>query len=108
MCGWPSATSRSSRTPQRRIGRKTLGKKLLQEVPVILMAYDLLEQDGADVRPLPLAERRGRLERLVAAAGDTRLLLSPLIDAPSWEDLERRWRESRGRKVEGLMLKRRS
>jgi DNA ligase-1 len=93
---------------QRRIGRKTLGRKLLQEVPVVLMVYDLLEQGGTDVRPLPLAERRGRLERLLAAAGDPRLLLSPLIDAPSWEDLDRHWHESRTRRVEGMMLKRRA
>ena len=50
---------------QRRIGRKTLGKKLLAEVPVILMAYDLLEWQGRDLRAEPLAERRALLERLV-------------------------------------------
>ncbi|HMQ32281.1 MAG TPA: ATP-dependent DNA ligase [Chloroflexaceae bacterium] len=52
---------------QRRIGRKTLGKKLLAEVPVVLFAYDLLEQGGEDLRGLPLAERRARLEGLLAS-----------------------------------------
>ena len=36
---------------QRRIGRKTVGKTILAEVPVVLVAYDLLEDGGLDVRP---------------------------------------------------------
>src|SRR5207237_746743 len=67
----------------------------------------LLEEGGVDVRPLPLDERRSRLERLVGAAAHDRLLLSPVVAAGSWEELGRLWRESRGRNVEGLMLKRR-
>src|SRR5262245_48473702 len=51
---------------QRRIGRKTLGKKLLAEVPVILLAYDLLEDAATDIRDRPLEERRARLETIVA------------------------------------------
>jgi DNA ligase-1 len=93
---------------QRRIGRKTLSKKLLREVPAVLIAYDLLEEAGADLRPLPQAERRARLEQVVSAADDSRLLLSPLIEAASWEELGRLWGESRGRRVEGMMLKQRS
>jgi DNA ligase-1 len=93
---------------QRRIGRKTLGKKILQEVPVILMAYDLLEQGGIDLRPLPLAERRARLEQVVADAGDAWLLLSPMIAAATWAELEQTWHTSRARNVEGMMLKRRA
>jgi DNA ligase-1 len=52
---------------QRRIGRKTLSKKILQDVPVILMAFDLLEDARSDVRPLALQERRRRLEEILAA-----------------------------------------
>jgi ATP-dependent DNA ligase len=51
---------------QKRIGRKTLSKKLLQEIPVILMAYDLVEFDGTDLREQPLVVRRESLERLPA------------------------------------------
>ena len=46
---------------QRRIGRKTLGRKILSEVPVVLVAYDLLEERGEDLRARPFAERRQRL-----------------------------------------------
>ena len=47
---------------QRRIGRKTVGKKLLTEVPVVLMCYDLLEHAGEDIRERPMQERRALLE----------------------------------------------
>src|SRR6056297_1020197 len=49
---------------QKRITRKTVPKKLLTEAPVILMAYDLLEQGGRDLRDTPFAERRDRLDQL--------------------------------------------
>src|SRR3954453_20383941 len=63
---------------QRRIGRKTLGKKLLAEVPVVLLACDLLEDAGRDVRELPLEGRRSRLEAAVARvrAFEERLTIS--------------------------------
>src|SRR5262249_20120026 len=34
---------------QRRIGRKSVGKKLLAEIPVALLSFDLLEDHGDDV-----------------------------------------------------------
>lgn len=92
---------------QRRIGRKSLGKKILAEVPVVLLAYDLLEHEGQDVRGLPLTERRRRLEALLSAA-PPRLLHSPIVEATTWTDLANRREESRTRLVEGLMLKRKS
>ena len=50
---------------QKRIGRKILSKKILQDVPVVLVAFDLLELEGRDLRELPLRERRSALENLV-------------------------------------------
>ncbi|MFQ3566336.1 MAG: ATP-dependent DNA ligase [Aggregatilineales bacterium] len=91
---------------QRRIGRKTLGKKLLQEVPVVYLAYDLLEREGEDIRAWPLRERRAALEALVAALAGFHLRLSPLVTAGSWEALAVQRAESRERQVEGFMLKR--
>lgn len=91
---------------QRRIGRKTLSKKLLQEVPAVIMAYDLLEDAGVDIRPLPLAERRARLEGIVGRLGDSRLQLSPVLTSESWEALTQERLQSRERRVEGMMLKR--
>src|SRR5918995_345530 len=63
---------------QRRIGRKNLGRKILDEVPAVLVAYDLIEEGGEDIRSHPLSERRKRLEALVdSVPGSGRLILSP-------------------------------
>jgi DNA ligase-1 len=92
---------------QRRIGRKNLGRKILDEIPAVLVAYDLLEEGGMDIRPLPLSERRSRLAVLVEslpAAG--RLILSPAVSAADWEALTEARRAARETGAEGLMLKR--
>jgi DNA ligase-1 len=91
---------------QRRIGRKELGKKILADVPVVLLAYDLLEWGGEDWRPRPLTERRAQLERVVAEVDHPALLISEIVEAGSWDALAERRRESRERAVEGFMLKR--
>ncbi len=92
---------------QRRIGRKNIGKKLLAEVPVVLMCYDLLEYKGEDIRQLPLKQRRAYLEEVVAAAGRPDLLpLSQVVPAETWQDLADARAESRKHFAEGLMLKR--
>jgi DNA ligase-1 len=91
---------------QRRIGRKTLSKKLLADIPVVFMAYDLLEQDGRDVRSRPLRWRRDQLSTLVASLSDPTLMLSPVIGGDSWTALDEIRSSSRFLRVEGLMLKR--
>ena len=92
---------------QRRIGRKTLGAKILEEVPVVLIAYDLLEIDGVDVRERPLALRRQRLGELLATPGVSRtLILSPAVDVDGWGGVRAAWRRAREECAEGLMLKR--
>ncbi len=91
---------------QRRIGRKNVGRKILDEVPVVLVAYDLLEDGGADIRLLPLHERRRRLGALVESARGGRLLLSATVPAPDWTAATAARREAREVGAEGLMLKR--
>ncbi|HVK10044.1 MAG TPA: ATP-dependent DNA ligase [Gemmataceae bacterium] len=93
---------------QKRIGRKTVGKKLLEDVPAVLMAYDLIEEAGADLRERPLAERRDRLETLAAAVNQPALLVSPRLTPESWDALAAERSASRAKGVEGMMLKRRS
>ncbi|MBQ2260090.1 MAG: ATP-dependent DNA ligase [Loktanella sp.] len=92
---------------QKRIGRKTVPRKLLAEAPVILMAYDLLEQDGHDIRSLPFAERRGRLADIVARVSTRApLRLSPQVTFTTWAELAAERAKSRDLGAEGLMLKR--
>ncbi len=94
---------------QRRIGRKVLGPKILAEVPVVILAYDLLEIEGRDVREEPLRWRRARLEELIASlpSGATdRIPLSPIVPASEWDAVLEAYRGARERASEGLMLKR--
>ncbi|UOD30639.1 ATP-dependent DNA ligase [Massilia violaceinigra] len=90
---------------QKRIGRKTLSSKLLAELPAVLVAYDLLEQDGVDLRAVPQHERRALLEALVRETDKPQLKLSPLIHAATWHELATVRTESRARGVEGMMVK---
>ena len=90
---------------QKRIGRKTLSNKLLAELPAVLLAYDLLELDGVDLRALPQHERRALLETLVTGVAKPQLRISPLVVADSWDDLAKLREESRARGVEGMMVK---
>jgi DNA ligase-1 len=115
---------------QRRIGRKKLGAKIFAEVPVVLVAYDLLELNGVDVRDRPLSWRRDQLEQLLegpgsgvkgpVAQGDTlplddeprwnrqqRLIVSPVVPATDWSEVRDAHGRSREECAEGVMLKRR-
>ena len=98
---------------QQRIGRQKQVAQMARAVPVVFMAYDILEDSGEDIRILPLDERRARLVQLLTPAPGTPsssaagvLRVSPLVAVESWDDLARRRDDSRSRGVEGLMLKR--
>jgi DNA ligase-1 len=104
---------------QRRIQRKKVGVKLLAEVPVVFLAFDLLEWQGTDLRHLPLDQRRDRLtdflrelnggtDNVVTFEADrnaTNLLESPIVQGVSWDDLARVRSTARELGAEGLMLK---
>ena len=90
-----------------RIGRKTLTAKTLAAAPVALVAFDLLEERGIDIRGLPQVERRARLAALVGASQDRRLRLSPMIELGDWDAYAALRGESRARGVEGFLLKHR-
>ena len=92
---------------QRRIGRKMLGPKILADVPVVLVAYDLLEHEGRDLRAEPLVRRRAELTRVVErAALAGALVLSPTIPLASWDDVRAAHGSAREQRAEGIMLKR--
>lgn len=93
---------------QTRIQRLKPGARTLSETPARLLAYDLLEIGGKDLREHPLADRRTQLVSLLEALGDRRIALSPEVDASDWSQAAALRDEARARGVEGLMLKRRS
>jgi len=106
---WKNGTVQSFAELQKRIGRKVVTKNMLENLPVILMAYDLLEFDNCDWRNRSLAERRQKLETLLLPLaekhGDT-FKISPLLSLPDWNALASKQAESRKLNVEGIMLKR--
>jgi DNA ligase-1 len=94
---------------QRRIGRKSPGPRLLAEVPIALLAFDLLELGGADLRAIPFRKRREHLAQLLAPVPGGRILLSPPAgDVMTWEAVSAARDAARARGAEGLMLKRRA
>ena len=99
---------------QQRLNRKTVTGKLIAEFPAHLRAYDLLADGDRDLRELPFAERRARLEAFVARLNEPRVDLSPLIAFTTWEDLTAARKDPAAagagedaEAVEGVMLKRR-
>lgn len=92
---------------QQRIGRRTLTAKVLADAPVAVLAYDLLEWQGADRRHEPQQVRRRLLEEVVTVCGKDCLKLSPVLTGDDWLDLARQREASRSLGVEGMMLKRR-
>jgi len=91
---------------QTRIGRKNVAKKHLAEAPVIMIAYDILEYKGEDLRELPMYERRELLESICGDLQPTGVIhLSPLVPFGKWGDLVIERENSREHHTEGLMLK---
>jgi DNA ligase-1 len=110
---------------QTRIGRKTVGKKLLQDVPVVIVAYDLLEWQGQDIREKSFVQRRKLLDQLINCASknfeelrfresgitkDQRLplMLSDTMEFDSWDAVAEEREKSADKKSEGLMIKRKT
>ncbi len=107
ILAWDGTGPMSFNALQKRIGRKTVPKKLLKDAPVILYAYDLLEENGTDLRDTPFAQRRSRLEALLQdLPPEAPIRQSPLISFQSWYDLRKTRATARDERAEGLMLKR--
>lgn len=90
---------------QKRLNRKTLSKKILEELPVALFVYDLPEWEGEDWRDKSLTERRQQVENLVLNNPSENILLSTVINATNWEYLRTIRENARSVNSEGLMLK---
>lgn len=93
---------------QQRIGRKTVSKKMLEKVPVIIKAYDILEWRGKDLRETPYIARRSILESLYSniTNNDLPIGISETMAFDSWEAVGLERDRSREMRSEGLMIKR--
>ena len=118
---------------QARLGRKRVTAEMLEEIPVVFMAFDVLYADGEMAMEWPLEQRRQVLEELVEreqertrvgsrstasgpqttllfeamAATDSfaRLVLAPAVQLESVAQLEQAYVDARARGNEGVMLK---
>jgi DNA ligase-1 len=91
---------------QTRLGRVRPSAELLAEVPVVLVAFDLLHLGGRDLLEAPLRERRTALEGLgLPERTSERMLLAHLGTARSADEVERHFDDARERRNEGLMVK---
>ncbi|HEY9887966.1 MAG TPA: ATP-dependent DNA ligase [Candidatus Obscuribacterales bacterium] len=90
---------------QKRLGRKRVTQKVMAESPVRLIAYDLLEHGGNDIRPQPLSDRKALLRALLTQCPDERLDYSTPLAFASWDELVALRGRSRATGAEGLMLK---
>jgi DNA ligase-1 len=98
---------------QQRLNRKTINAKLLDEFPAHIRVYDLLAENGEDLRDKPFAERRTRLEALIAKLDGARIDVSPLVPFATWDQLTAARADPAAagagddaEAVEGVMLKR--
>lgn len=98
---------------QQRLNRKAVSAKLIADYPAHIRAYDLLFEGAEDLRTLPFAARRLRLQRFVETIANPKIDLSPVLQVASREDIAGARKDPAGfgagddaEAVEGLMLKR--
>lgn len=91
---------------QTRIGRKSVTKAILKNAPAIIIAYDILELNGVDIRNKSYLERREALEKLIQDLNlDNVIRISPRVHAGEWQHFGRMREEARTKGAEGIMLK---
>ncbi len=94
---------------QQRLNRKSVTARQRADFPAALRAYDVLRLGTEDLRPLPFAARRARLDAMDALGGldPARFDLSPLLPFPDWPSLAALRAAPPSDVIEGIMLKRR-
>jgi DNA ligase-1 len=102
-----SAGAASFNALQQRLGRKNVSARMLGDYPAFVRLYDILFDGEEDLRALPLAERRVRLERFATGLDPERFDVSALIEAGDFDALEQIRAGARDAAIEGVMLKRR-
>jgi len=103
LLAWKDGVPQPFNALQQRLARKKVSAALLEQVPVAYMAYDLLYADGRLWLDRPLEERRRRLEELNPPGP---VHLSAQMRLESRGDLDGLFEAARGRRNEGLVLKR--
>jgi DNA ligase-1 len=92
---------------QQRLNRKSVTASMLKSHPAHIRLYDLLIEGEEDLRHLPFAARRARLEAWHGRAKPPRTDVSEMLEFAEIAELEQLWAGARETGIEGLMLKRR-
>ena len=87
---------------QRRIQRKRVPQKILDEIPVVFIAFDILECEGRDLRSHSFSERRSILDGFEFPEPIRR---AETLRCNRWDDIEVLRQKARQGGAEGVMLK---
>ncbi len=97
---------------QKRLGRKSPSAKIQKDLPVVFIAYDILEMNGNDIRSKILSERRNILEEKFFNSiseekdkNSRKIKITNLLKIKDWEELEEVKNSARNIKTEGLVIK---
>ena len=96
---------------QKRLGRKSPSLKIQKDLPVVFMAYDILEINGKDIRSKILSERRNILEKSFSnlisedKSINGKIKITKLHQISNWIDLEEVKNSARKSNTEGLVIK---
>lgn len=102
---WKDGVPQPFTSMQKRINRKTVGKKIRLNYPVIFLSYDLMEYEEQDIRKQGFLDRRRRLIKLLQPINSDRIRYTELLSFKNTAELTKLRENAREVGSEGLMLK---
>ncbi len=90
---------------QKRIGRKNLTKKILEDVPAVFQAFDILEVNEKDLRESLYSERKEILKDVVEKIHPKEFKLDSIVKFDSWDELKDLRGTAKQKNIEGVLLK---
>ena len=105
ILGWRDGRALNFNLLQQRLARKNVRTTLMQEIPVVFMAYDILLRNGHLLFERPIEERKQILLETLRQT-EFPLMISAQHEAMTRDDIDRLFAEARTRGNEGLLLKR--
>ncbi|MCX6611019.1 MAG: cisplatin damage response ATP-dependent DNA ligase [Acidobacteria bacterium] len=107
VLAWQNDRALNFTVLQKRLARKKVSERLIEELPVAFIGYDILYRNKQLLLDLPIEERRQQLESLLEGH-PLPLLISAQRLVEANEDIEATFAAARARGNEGLLLKRKA
>jgi DNA ligase-1 len=125
ILAWRNGEALAFSSLQKRLGRKRVTERMMEEIPVAYVAFDVLALNGSLTIDEPLSRRREMLEQVFARMGapvfvvsgqtglfgetssdeEERVVLAPMVKADSAAHIDELFEAAQGRGNEGLMVK---